>query len=262
MSLPDPRSFRLDAKTVFAGIVLPGICFIVDYLTGEWITSMAPAALLTLYVLGSGSLVLSSIVEPHSRLAGAIAGVLVTASIAACLIALPIGLLSMAGAFAAISNIKASSGSRGLDLLALSILGLGTLSTAWVFVGRASLAARASVGAHVPLLALGFGALGAAFLASVTFGADRIDRWWVRSQIEQISKSNPDRWPPVLAKLSAYPLCGRERCSKLVCDRLYEEFGPVMSGSFYIPPPVPEEHEDILADYLGGSISERCRRGD
>jgi hypothetical protein len=255
-----PGCFRLDAKIVLVGIVLPGLCFIVDCLNGEWITSLAPAGLFTLYGLGVGSLALSSRLDPQSRSWSVVSGALAAASLTVCLIAVPLSLLAL-GAARSVLSLWFSS----VDLysLGLSTLGLSTLWTAWVFVRRTYFVVRTGLRVQGPLRTLGLGLLGATFLFGATYGADRLDRWWVASQIQQISRSSPDEWPPILAKLSAYPLCGRERCSKLVCDRLFLEFGSdAAEGGLYYPPQVPPEHEELLAKFLRGPTSQRCRRMD
>ena len=258
-SPPTPDCFRLDAKTVLAGIVLPAFCFVVDFLTGERVTSSAPAALLTLYALGSGALYLSATLDPRSAMSGSVAGALVAASIAACLITVPLTVLAVIAGHFGIISIRTG----GLYFLGLSALGFGTLWTALVFVRRAHFSVGASVRARGPWRTLGLVFLGATVLGGAIHGADRLDRWWVSSQIAQISKSSPNRWPPILARLSAYPLCGRERCSKLVCDRLFLEFGSdTAEVGLYFPPQVPREHEKLLAEFVGGPTSQRCQRMD
>lgn len=177
MRLPDPRSFRLDAQTVLAGIVLPVLCMAFDRFTLNAIVSLAPLALAALYLLGAGSLLLSSMVDPATKVMGILAGMLTAAAAAACIIAFA---LSAVGFIAALFGLAVAGQDRaGNSLFLLSLLALSTLWTAWVYVRRAHLAVTTSLFTHGRLPALRLGILGAAVLVAVVLGADRIGRHWL-----------------------------------------------------------------------------------
>src|SRR5262249_45591944 len=117
---------------------------------------------------------------------------------------------------------------------------------------RATIAVRASMRAHDRLTASGLGLLGAIILAGTTYAADQIDREWVTSRVDQLSFSAPERWQPVLAELSGYPLCGNARCRNLVCRELYG------MNTWEAFSRLSRDQQSVLTAYLGAPPSERC----
>lgn len=247
-----PARLGLDRATVVAGVMLPLAGLAVDHFAlGQGILSYAPAGLLTAMALGIAALLLTARLGPQTPAMAFGAGVLVAAGVAAACVALPLAFASAFGGYFVLNGVG------GRFEIMLVALGLGTLWTAWVFIRRARSAIAASKGAPNVLLA---GLAGALSFAGLAIAADLAERTWVGAKLMPVTRDAPEQWPGVFADLSAYLFCGKLRCRELVCDRLYEIYGPRKTSGNYPVPDVPHDREAVLTDYLGQSTFKACAR--
>jgi hypothetical protein len=251
----------LGVATMLGGIGVPVLATAVDFARGQPILATAPAGMLAVVAIAITALVLSAVVPRGSPSLAYLAGVLSAVSVAAWATAVPIVLLACFGAwFTTLYVAQAGLGGDRLVMIGLTAIGLALIWPAWVYTCRARLVIRAAAEAPHPDRALGRALLGALAVVVMVVGLDLAERRWLGAQIAHLSLKTPDRWAPTLDRLRVYPLCGKRRCTELVCDRLYGMFGETIGGGQYPMPNVPPEHEALFADYLGKRTGYSCAR--
>jgi hypothetical protein len=202
---------RVDWRLWVPGVVAPIACFVVDFIAGEYVLSVAPAALLSLAAAGIASLVISR--SGRQTLAALCAiGPLWAVGILTLLLAMALAPLSGFGLVLSLMIAWSHPTAIAAAMIALTLLGLTPLWTAFTYLGEARELTRDQAARHGgPKTAL-FGLAGAATALSLVTTAQLLDTRFVNATIAALDRQ----------ALNAYPLCLRNRCRMLVCSRFHQ----------------------------------------
>jgi hypothetical protein len=249
-----------DPQILAGGILLPLACIIVDFATGEYVLQFAAAGLLTLAMIGMTALGLSAM----SRLPAfglLVIGPMWIAGLLTSILALVLALISLAGLFGVVILALTSPVLAAL-VLAWALLGFTPLWTGFVYVRRAYLLTRdhAALGSRGPIIMLSLA--GALLTAATVVGAHVLEARWIGARIQALDGNTPQAWRTTLAALNSYPLCGRQRCRRKVCGRLFEQFGETPPGRMMTWPNVPAEHGRLFQEAYGVPVRDACQRVD
>jgi hypothetical protein len=256
-----PTSSRpLDPQSLAAGILLPLVCIIVDFATGEYVLQFAAAGLLALAMIGMTALGLSAM----SRLPAfglLVIGPMWIAGLLTSILALVLALISLAGLFGVVILALISPVLAAL-VLAWALLGFTPLWTGFVYVRRAYLLTRDRVALGSCSRIITLSLAGALLTAATVVGAHALEARWITARIHDLDGNTPQTWRTTLAALNSYPLCGRQRCRRKVCGRLFEQFGETPPGGLMTWPNVPAEHGRLFQEAFGVPVREACQRVD
>jgi hypothetical protein len=223
---------RTDARTVdwkvwVAGVIAPIACLVVDFIAGERVLRLAPAALLALAAVGIASLAISR--SRRQRAAG-LAAVGPLWVVGASTLALGLVPAVMSGFSLLFSLLPIWSNPLSIvglvAMIAWTLLGLTPLWTGFTYLGEALALTIDQVAHHGgPRTAL-LGVAGAAAAVSLVGAAHVLDTRFVNAQVAALDPQAPATWEASLRSLEAYPLCMRVRCRRLVCRHLHGRAPP------------------------------------
>lgn len=244
----------LDWKLWVPGVGTPIACFIVDYIAGEYVLQLTPAALLSLAIIGIASLVVSR--NQRQRPAGLTAvgpmwlvGGLTLAL--GLLLAVPSGM----GLLFSLPMVWRSP--EAVLFLAWALLGFTPLWTGVTYLKQASALTGSQVVTHGRPMTSLFGTLGGVIALAMVIAAQVIDFRLIKTWTDALdSKGSPEAWQAAFQSLNAYPLCGRSRCLRLVCNRLDGQFPLAPSGNL----DVPARLDDAFKQAFGAPTAETCSR--
>jgi len=248
---------RTDTKTVdwkvwVPGVITPIACFVVDYIMGEYVLGLAPAALLAFAAIGIASLVISR--NWRQNTAGLVAvGPLWVVGGLTFVLGIPLAVVS-----GLVFSLVPTTGVL-VAFMTWGLLGLTPLWTGLTYLGEARALTVDQVARHGRLKIALFGLAGGVTAVSLAIAAQALDSHFLAARVAALDQQAPEAWHARLQSLNAYPLCLRYRCRRHVCSHLYGQFGQDPSMLFTEGSDFPGEIGSAFRQAYGLSVSEACR---
>lgn len=258
-----PTTTRPEAKTVgwglwILGVAAPIACIVFDFATGEYVLLFAPAALLSLAVIGVASVVVSR--NQRQSVAGlATVGPMWAAGGMTSLLSIPLGAVGFLALLASVSSLAARPAFALLSFAYAVFVGVAPFITGQIYLEEARALTSDQAARHGWPRTVLVAFFGAAAAFSIVIGAQIMDSRWVNSQVAALNKGDPETLQTALRSLNAHPLCLRKRCRREVCTRLIDQFPRAGWRNLSERPDIPEPIASAFQQAFGVSVGEACR---
>jgi hypothetical protein len=142
-----------------------------------------------------------------------------------------------------------------LQFLLWGLLGLTPLWTGITYTREACVLTRQQAAAH-GAVKTGLAAIAGSLTATcIVAGAQILDSRFVATRLAPLDTKDPETWRAALAFFKAYPLCGRMRCRRLVCERLRRQFHQPGESWLAVPVPIDIAFTEVFGVASGHCIS-------